>query len=142
MIDVQDAGKIRHLLEHHDDSIVNFATTHTISFPPQMTIRDVFREYRNKAGSADVVMYIYVVDESGKLVGVLDIRELLQASPEDRLQDVMTTNLVTLNASTAVKDAAKLFVRYSFRAIPIVDDGGVMIGAIPYRDVMDLQHRT
>jgi Mg/Co/Ni transporter MgtE len=142
MIDVQDAGKIRHLLEHHDDSIVNFATTHTISFPPQMQIRDVFREYRNRAGRADVVMYIYVVEESGKLVGTLDIRELLQARPEDRLQDVMTTNLVTLNAKTAVKDAAKLFVRYSFRAIPIVDDEGVMIGAIPYRDVMDLQQRS
>ena len=142
MIDVQDAGKICHLLEHHDDSIVNFATTHMISFPPEMTIRDVFREYREKAGSADVVMYIYVVDEGGKLVGVLDIRELLQARPEERLQDVMTTNLVTLNAKTAVKDAAKLFVRYSFRAIPIVDDEGVMIGAIPYRDVMNLQHRA
>ena len=69
----------------------------------------------------------------------LDIRELLQAQPEERLQDVMTTNLVTLNGRTAVKDAAKLFVRYSFRAIPIVDDEGVMIGAIPYRDVMNLQ---
>ena len=54
----------------------------------------------------------------------------------------MTTNLVTLNAKTALKDAAKLFVRYSFRAIPIVDDDGVMIGAIPYRDVMDLQQRS
>jgi Mg/Co/Ni transporter MgtE len=114
MLDVQDAGKIRHLLEHHDDSIANFATTHYISFSPQLTIRDVFREYRHKARSADVVMYIYVVDESGKLVGTLDIRELLQAAPEQRLKDVMTTNLVTLNAKTAVKDAAKLFVRYSF----------------------------
>jgi len=82
------------------------------------------------------------VDEGAKLVGVLDIRELLQARPEDRLEDVMTTNLVTLNAKTALKDAAKLFVRYSFRAIPIVDDDGVMIGAIPYRDVMDLQQRS
>jgi len=139
MLDVQDAGKIRHLLDHHDDIIANFATAHTICFPPQMTIGDVFREYRNKAGSADVVMYIYVVDEIGKLLGVLDIRELLQARPEERLQDVMTTNLVTLNANTTVKDAVKLFVRYSLRAIPIVDDGGMMIGAIPYRDVMNLQ---
>ena len=79
MLDVEDSGKIRHLLEHHDDSIANFATTHTISFPPQMAIRDVFREYRNKAGSADVVMCIYVIDKSGKLLGALDIRELLQA---------------------------------------------------------------
>ena len=54
----------------------------------------------------------------------------------------MTTNLVTLNAKTAPKAAAKLFVRYSSCVIPIVDDEGVMIGALPCRDVMDLQQRA
>jgi Mg/Co/Ni transporter MgtE len=62
-------------------------------------------------------------------------------SADERLADVMTTNLVTLNAAATVKEAAKLFARYSFRAIPIVDDAELMLGAIPYRDVMDLQHR-
>lgn len=61
----QSASQLRASAMHGDESIANFATTQTISFPPQMAIRDVFREYRNKAGSADVVMYIYVVDESG-----------------------------------------------------------------------------
>jgi CBS domain-containing protein/sporulation protein YlmC with PRC-barrel domain len=139
MLDAADAGKIRHLLEHHDDSIAYLATAHYIAFPPETLIGEVFRQYRLKAPSADVVMYIYVVDELGKLVGTLDIRELLQAAPEQRLEDVMTTNLVTLNANTAVKDAVKLFVRYAFRAIPIVDDGGVMTGALPYRDVMNMK---
>ena len=137
MLDAGDAGKIRHLLEHHDDGVANLATTHYIAFPPETSIGEVMREYPKKAANADVVMYIYAVAGDGKLAGALDIRELLQAGPEQRLEEVMTTNLVTLNAATAVKDAVKLFVRYSFRAIPIVDDEGVMTGALPYRDVMN-----
>ena len=141
LIDAEESRKIHHLLEHHDDTIVNFATTHVITFPPETTIRQVLDDYRVVAKDADVVMYVYVLDAGRRLIGVLDIKEIMQAEPEDRLADVMTTNLVTLNAGSTVKEAAKLFARYSFRAIPIVDDAELLLGAIPYRDVMDLQHR-
>jgi CBS domain-containing protein len=141
LIDTEESRKIQHLLEHHDDTIVHFATTHVITFPPEATIRRVVDDYRVVAKGADVVMYIYVLDDAGRLIGVLDIKEIMQAEPDNLLADVMTTNLVTLNAGATVKEAAKLFARYSFRAIPIVDDGDLMLGAIPYRDVMDLQHR-
>lgn len=140
LIDATDAGKIRHLLEHHQDRIADFATNHLITFKPGITIHEVLRQYRTAAPTADVVMYVYVLDDHGALLGALDIRELLQANESDRVEDVMTTNLVTLNAEDTVKAAAKLFTRYSFRAIPVVDDCNVMIGAIPYRDVMDLKH--
>jgi len=142
LIDTEEARKIHHLLEHHDDTIVHFATTHVITFPPETTIRQVLDDYRIVAKGADVVMYVYVLDETRRLIGVVDIKEIMQAEPADRLADVMTTNLVTLNTGATVKEAAKLFARYSFRAIPIVDDAELMMGAIPYRDVMDLQHRS
>lgn len=141
MIDAADAAKVRHLLEHHDDHIAHFATTHFLSFPPQMTVAEVLREYRKLAGQADVVMYVYVLDERGKLLGVVDIRELLQAGPDGRLDGVMTTNLVVLHTEFTVKDASKLFARYSFRAIPIVNAADLMVGVIPYRDIMNFQHR-
>jgi len=141
MIDTIEAGKIRHLLVHHDDRIVNFATHHFIAFPPGMTIAQLLKEYRLVAATADVVMYVYVRDDDGKLLGVIDIKEILQAKPEETLDEVMTTNLVTLSAEASVKEAAKLFNRYSFRAIPIVDAADAIVGAIPYRDIMNLQHR-
>jgi len=142
LIDAEEARKIQHLLEHHDDTIVHFATTHVIALPPKTTIRQVLADFRRLAKNADVVMYVYVIDDNRKLTGVIDIKEILQANPGDHLEDVMTANVVTLRADATVKEAAKLFVRYSFRAIPIVDESEVLVGAIPYRDVMDLQHRN
>jgi magnesium transporter len=86
-------------------------------------------------------MYVYVVGSDKKLLGVVDVKELLRADPSERLADHMTTNVVTLTTESTIKEASKLFARYSFRAIPIVNENEVIVGVIPYRDVMDLKHR-
>jgi len=139
-IDSEDATKIRALIEKHDEHILDFGTTHYISFGPEVQVGDVMNSYRDVAKDADVVMYIYVVDEAGVLLGVVDIKELLQADPSDRLSDIMVTNVVSLAETSTVAEASELFTRYSFRAIPILGDGEVMKAAIPYRDIMQLKH--
>ncbi|MGO9005863.1 MAG: magnesium transporter MgtE N-terminal domain-containing protein [Beijerinckiaceae bacterium] len=140
-IDAADAAKIRALIEKHEERIVDFATAHCISFPPTATVGEVMVKYRDVAKNADVVMYIYVLDATGVLLGVIDIKELLQAESTDKLEDIMVTNVVSLDENSTVADASKLFARYSFRAIPIIGEGEVMKGAIPYRDIMQLEHR-
>jgi CBS domain-containing protein len=140
-IEADDATKIRALVEKHEEHILNFSTTHYIALPPAKTVGDAMRDFRDVAKNADVVMYIYVLDASSVLLGVIDIRELLQAESTQKLEDIMVTNIVSLGEDATVTDASKLFARYSFRAIPIVGPGDVMKGAIPYRDVMQLEHR-
>ena len=86
-------------------------------------------------------MYFYIVDESGKLLGVLDIKELLVAEPASRLKDLMVENVISLKCDSTMKEAAAAFLRYGFRALPVVDDSDVLQGVVPYRDVMNLKHR-
>jgi magnesium transporter len=140
-IEAPEALKVRSLIENHEDQVLFFATTHYITFPPLTTVREVMFKFRAAAKDADVVMYIYVTDSTGVLLGVVDIKELLQAELTDTLESVMTANVVSLDENDTVAEASKLFARYSFRAIPIVGEGGVMKGAIPYRDIMQLHHR-
>jgi magnesium transporter len=140
LIEPDEARKIKNLLEHHEDTIANFATKHFISFPADTEIRQVFSQYRSLARNADVVVYVYVVGENNKLLGVIDIKGLLRADPSDRLADQMRPNVVTLKAESTIKEAAKLFARYNFHAIPVVDDREAIVGVIPRRDVMELKH--
>jgi len=141
LVEPDEARKVRNLLEHHEDKISDFATKHFISFPADIEIRQVLNKYRSIAKSADVVVYVYVVGEGNKLLGVMDIKGLLRADPSERLADQMKTNVVTLTAESTIKEAAKLFARYNFRAIPVVDDREAIIGVIPYRDIMELKHQ-
>jgi len=135
-----EASRINFLLEHHEDQVSAFTTPRYIAFRPEARVREIVRAYRDLARKADVVMYVYVTDPAGTLLGVLDIRELLQAQLNDRLGDIMTTNMVVLDETDSVTDARKLFSRYGFRAIPVVDAGRLLKGVIPYRDVMQLAH--
>lgn len=137
-----EAERIRFLLERHEDQISAYATSHYIAFHPTTAVREVMRSYRTLARQADVVMYVYVTDSAGGLLGVIDIRELLQAELHDQLSDIMTSNVVVLHETESVADARKLFARYGFRAIPVVDEGNLLKGVIPYRDVMQLAHVT
>jgi CBS domain-containing protein len=139
-IDADDADKIRHIIAHHDEDIIHFSSSHAIELPPSATVGRVISDYRNLAKEADVVMYIYIVDRDRKLLGVVDIKELLQGDLDQKLEDIMSTNVVWLKANDPVKEASRLFKRYSFRAIPIVDDDERMVGVIPYRDIINLSH--
>jgi CBS domain-containing protein len=140
-VDPTEATKIHALIDRHDLRIADYATTDCITFPPKTTVAEIVRRFRKAAKGAEVIMYIYVTDEENHLLGVVDIREILQSELRDTLEKIMTTNLVTLNENEAVSDAYKLFARYSFRAIPIVGEDNVFRGAIPYRDIMQLSHR-
>jgi len=82
-----------------------------------------------------VTMYIYVIDEKQHLRGVVDIKELLQADPKSRLQDIMTRNVVTVAPRTMRGEVEALFRKYRFRAIPIVDHSKKIVSVIREKDV-------
>lgn len=136
-IDVIEREKVRSLLEKHDDRIADFASAYYISFPPETPVGSVVTNFRHAAKDADVVMYIYVTSPSGALIGVVDIKELLQAEPESQLGDIMVANVVTIDAEETVGQAAKLFARYGFRALPVTrGEDDHMTGVIPFRDLV------
>ena len=139
-IDEVDTRKIRAILEQHNENILNYSTRGYITVAPDETTSEVQEKYRVIAKGKDVVMYLYVVDEQEKLLGVIDIKELLDAPPMSKLSEIMTCRVINLNEKSTLKDASLIFSRYNFRAIPVVNDSGKIIGVVPYRDVMNLDH--
>jgi magnesium transporter len=89
----------------------------------------------------DVVMYLYIVDPTDKLLGVADIKDLFMAGDHELLRDLMVENVITLNPGSTMKEAVDLFTRYHFEALPVVGMNSVILGVVPYRDVMNLRHR-
>jgi len=63
------------------------------------------------------------------------------AQDNDLLKDLMVENVISLNADSTMKEAADMFLRYGFWALPITDENDKILGAVPYRDVMGLKHR-
>lgn len=141
LIDKENAGKIQYMIDKHDEKIINFATSHFIKLPPDTQVGTVLEQYRDIAKDKDEIMYLYVVNEKGAMLGVVDLKEMLKAKGDETLADIMTTNVIDLSPENTLLEAAEIFSRYSFRAIPVTDENKVLLGVIPYRDIMELKHR-
>jgi len=141
LIDKENADKIQYMLDKQDEKIINLSTSHFIKLPPDTQAGRVIEQFREIARDMDEIMYLYIVDEKDVLLGVVDLKEVLKANVDDKLADIMTTNVIDLNPENTLLEAAEMFSRYSFRAIPVTDENKVMLGVIPYRDIMNLKHR-
>lgn len=139
--DKETAEKIEFILEKQDEKILNFAATHFFKFAPEVTAKEAMEDFHNTAKDKDVIMYLYVVDENDKILGVCDIKELLQAEPDEKLDEIMTEHVIGLTPESTLIEASRMFTRYLFRAIPVLDENDIILGVVPYRDIMNLDHR-
>jgi Mg/Co/Ni transporter MgtE len=129
------SNKVNRLLSEHDVPASTLALRRMLEFPGNLTAEEASLRFREEAPKCDVTMYIYVVDESQHLQGVIDINELLQANPKNRLEEIMIKNVVSVAPTTMRGDLRGLFSRYRFRALPIVDGSKKIVGVVREKDV-------
>jgi Mg/Co/Ni transporter MgtE len=139
-LDKENVKKIRAILDKQEETITDYATSEYIRFPPEMTAGQAIDRYASVAKGKDVIMYLYILDEDEHLLGVIDIKELLQAEDTKKLGEIMVFDYISLGPESTLKDARCMFDRYDFRSLPVTDEEKKMLGVVPYRDVMSLTH--
>ena len=128
------ASRVQELLTRHDVPASTMAVHRFLKFPGDLVVEDAFDRFRKEAPSSLVVMYIYVVDKEDHLRGVIDIMELLQANPQSKLEDIMVEKVVNVSPTTKRGAVESLFRRYRFRAIPVANDDGKIVGVVREKD--------
>jgi len=134
-LDPEKAEKVRNILSQREETIAYLVTRTFLAFPGDMTVDDAYEAFRREAHDRDVIMYVYVVGEDNHLEGVIDIRELLKAEPEQLLKDIMAKNVISVEPDDAKDDVIDIFKRYLFRAIPVVDKQDRIIGVVRIKDL-------
>jgi CBS domain-containing protein/sporulation protein YlmC with PRC-barrel domain len=140
LLDEINRNKVKMILSDKEQKNIDIATSKFIKFLPETMVQEVIDHLRNIAAGKDVIMYIYVVDEQDTLLGVVDLRELLQAKADAKLKDIMITRVRSLNAASTLYEASEMFKHYGFRAIPLIDDNNKILGVITSKDVTNLKH--
>jgi magnesium transporter len=140
LLDKNNAIKIQSILEKQEEKIIDFAATNYLKFTPEKTVLQARRAFQKAAKGKEAITYLYILDEQEKLLGIIDLKELLMAEDEVLLKDIMGTKVISLNPESTLKEASEMFARYGFRALPLVEENGKMLGVITYRDVINLKH--
>lgn len=138
LMDAENLDKIRSILEKRQDTILNLTTQKYLRAQPDETVETVQDEYPKRAKGKDEIMYIHVTDGDNKLLGIIDVKELLQADDEAPLKDIMNKNVITLEKESSIGEATKMFSRYGFRSLPVIDDDNKIVGVVRHRDVAKL----
>jgi magnesium transporter len=108
-----------------------------VAFAPETKVVEVLAKIRKSGRERREVSYIYVVSPASSiLLGVVDLRELVLASDEAALKDLMASPVVSAEEDDLREDVADLFAKYNFRTIPVVDSQDHMRGVVRYRDIM------
>ena len=139
-LNAETAKKIQSIVTKQEEKVIHYTTQKILKFSPETLVEYVQNDYPRHARDKDVIMYIYVVDSEDTLIGVIDLKELLQADDRALLKDIMVENVISLNTKSTLKEASQNFARYDFRALPVTDEKNRLVGVIPYRDVMNLTH--
>ena len=95
----------------------------------RMTVGEALSSLRARP-LGERIVYFYVVDDDGRLTGVVPTRRLLMSSTDVRIADVMVTDVVALPATATLRDAADLFLEHKLLALPVVDAEGGLDGVI------------
>jgi len=141
LIDQESAPNVQRIIEQHDECILLYVTQSFIKLPPIWLAKDVINGYRELARDKDVIMYVYVIDDHNRLLGVVDIREIIMASDDQTLAEIMSDNLINLSPADTLYDATQMFERYSFRAIPVLDDDDHILGVVRFKDIRGIKPR-
>jgi magnesium transporter len=111
------------------DPIVRHMRTELARLRDNLTVGEALAAIRQSPPPARIV-YFYVVDDAGRLKGVIPARALLLSSPETRLAEIMIKSVIAIPAGATVLDACEFFVLHRFLAFPVVDPQRRLIGAI------------
>jgi magnesium transporter len=131
------AQDVRCLLTHDEETAGGMMTTSFFSQPPLATVNQALEALRHEASDLDVIYYIYVEDQQGKLVGAVNLRELLTADPQASLESIMVKRVVSATLEDKKSDIADLFAKYGLRALPVIDQDGRIHGVIRFKSLLE-----
>ncbi len=136
--DPEMRNTINQILRYPENSAGSMMTTEYVSLRPDMTVEESIRRIRRQGVDKETIYTCYVT-ENRTLVGLVTVKDLLLAEDDDiRIKDLMLTNLISVNTQTDQEEVARMFSRYNFLAIPVVDGENRMVGIVTFDDAMDV----
>ena len=122
--------QVRELLEYPEGSVGRVVTIDYLSFEKNVTAKDAIRKIRSLSRKRLPVSYAYVVDDQKRLIGVLNMRDLMVADSKQEIGSFMQENVFSIHCFVDIQEAANEMSKRKFFAVPVVDSENLIVGII------------
>ncbi|MDO4566064.1 MAG: magnesium transporter [Oscillospiraceae bacterium] len=137
-VDAQTRKSINQLLNYPEDSAGSLMTIEYVDLKRNMTVEQCFQRIRKTGVDKETIYTCYVTDRNRKLLGLVSVKDLLLASYEDEVGDIMEENVISVTTSDDQELVAQMFGKYDFMALPVVDSENRLVGIITVDDAIDV----
>ncbi|SDD82821.1 magnesium transporter [Desulfuromonas thiophila] len=136
-----ESEEIEQLMLYREDSAGGIMSTEFFCLNQDLSVQQAIAALQ-EAEDAEMVFYVYVVDDERHLIGVLSLRQLLTVPPQRLLRDIVDTEgLISVRVDTDQEEVAQLVAKYNILAIPVVDDQNHLLGIVTVDDVIDVMRQ-
>ena len=135
---MRTAPEVAPLLPHADQTAGGRMTTDFVALHKEWTVQQAIEYLRRTRPAAEQVSYLYVVDDDHHLEGVVSLRQLVIAEPEEPIGRLMTPEVFSVRVSDDQEEVARQAQHYNLVALPVIDAAGALRGVVSIDDLMDV----
>ena len=129
---------INQILRYPDNSAGSIMTTEYVSLRPDMTVEEAILRIRRQGVDKETIYTCYVTRDR-TLIGMVTVKDLLLAEDDEMpIKELMITNLISVTTHTDQEEVGRMFSKYDFLALPVVDGENRMVGIVTFDDAMDV----
>ncbi|HOD93680.1 MAG TPA: magnesium transporter [Clostridia bacterium] len=129
---------INHFLQYPDDTAGSIMTIEYMDLKKDMTVGEAIERVKKYAIKKETVNNCYVIDEKRMMLGEVTLKELILASDDALISDIMNYDVIKANTLTSTDEISLMFTKYDILSMPIVDTENRLVGIITVDDVMEL----
>ncbi len=136
--DAEKRKMINTILQYPDDSAGSIMTTEFVELRTKMTAEEAILHLRRSGINKETINNCYICAKGRQLMGVVTIRDLIMASSEETMEDLMEENIISVSTLEDQETVARQFSKYGFLAMPVVDREERLVGIVTIDDVLDV----
>lgn len=137
--DPEMRSSINQILRYPENSAGSIMTTEYVALRPNMTVEESITRIRRQGVDKETIYTCYVIDNDRTLLGLVTVKNLLLCEDDDTpISQIMVTNLISVTTQDDQEEVARMFSKYNFLALPVVDKENRMVGIVTFDDAMDV----
>jgi magnesium transporter len=136
--EMDEPAEVTALLQYPEDEAGGIMNLPPPSLRRWMRVREAVSYLREHYEDAEEIFYLYVLDRNTRLIGLVNLRALILADPEQTIEMIMSRDVISVRVDADQEEAAQLLARYDLLALPVVDANNRLVGIITVDDLVDV----
>ena len=136
-LEKNEQEEVEELMTYPSDSAGGLMSSEYLTLKEGFTVNQAIEKIQSM--DEDLMsFYIYVVNDSSHLVGVLSLKQLLLSRPKEKLSKIMSTEVISVKLGSHQREVARVVEKYDFLSVPVVDESSKLVGVITVDDIIDV----